>query len=112
MRQAMSATQAGARERAWTISTCSAMMRRARRRALKSIESGFLAAAGNGVSTPPTACNSLVRRPPSDATSARAPAATSAAAISIVVRSAPPASMCGIICRTVRPESSARIPRP
>ena len=112
MRHAISATQAGARERAWTMSTRSAMMSRARRRALSSIATGFLEAAGKGIISPPAACNSLVSRPPSDATSARPPAVTSAAATSIVVRSAPPASMRGTICRIVRPVSGDRPPPP
>ena len=67
--------------------------------------SGFLVLAGNGTQIPPLACSSPTSRPPSVATSGRAPASASAAATSTVVRSAPPASSAGMICSTVTPAS-------
>ena len=51
-------------------------------------------------------------RPPSEATSARAPARTSAFATSSVVRSSPPASSRGTICKIVRPASGRSPARP
>ena len=73
-RAAPSATQAGARERAWTSDTFSRWQMRASVRTLSSIENGFLVAAGKGIQMPPLACSSPTSRPPSVATSARAPA--------------------------------------
>jgi hypothetical protein len=96
-RAAPSATQAGARERAWTMATRSSRQSLASRRTLSIIESGFLVAAGNEAQTPPLACNSPTRRPPSVATSARAPTFAKPAAMSTAVRSAPPASSSGMI---------------
>ena len=48
LRQAASATQAAARDRAWTRPTCSDSRTRARRRALSAMASGFLLEAGKG----------------------------------------------------------------
>lgn len=69
------------------------------------IENGFLVAAGNGTQMPPLVWSSPINRPPSVATSARAPALVSASAISTVVLSAPPALRSGMIWRIVRPRS-------
>ena len=80
---------------------------RASRRTLSAMASGFLLEAGNGTCRPPTACTSLASSPGSQATSARAPASTSAAATASVERSSPPAARGGTICRIVRPASGA-----
>ena len=90
-RVAPSATQAGARDWAWTSAGRSARMRRRSTSTLRSMASGFLVSAWNGTQMPPRACNSLTSRPPVVATSARAPTSARALAMSIVTRSAPPA---------------------
>ncbi len=56
---------------------------RAIARALASMRSGFLVAAGNGITSPPAAVTRGASRPPGSAsTSARPPARTTASAIS------------------------------
>ena len=70
-------------------------------RALASMRSGFLVAAGNGIISPPAAVTSGASRPGSASTSARPPARTTAAAISTADRSAPPVSRRGMICSMV-----------
>ncbi len=100
---AASPTQAGARERAWISSTPSCRQSSVSLRMFSAMASGFLAAAGKGSQTPPLAWSSATSRPPSVATSARAPTSVSPPAMSTAVRSAPPASSSGMICRIVRP---------
>src|ERR1700722_19981527 len=58
------------------------------------------------IHSPPTASSSATIRPPSEATSGLKPSRASAAAISIVERSAPPALSVGTICRIAGPSAT------
>ena len=89
LRQAPSATQAEARERAWTRSTRSAARMRASRRTLNTMASGLLLEAGNGTCRAPIACASLAISPGSETMRARAPASISASATASVARWSP-----------------------
>jgi hypothetical protein len=101
-RAAMSALQAGARERAWMSATPRARARDASRPAFAQICSGSFVCTGSRTSSPPARASSGSSRPPLLATRALWPARVSASAISMVVRSTPPASSVGATCRIVR----------
>jgi hypothetical protein len=75
--------------------------------ALPLIAIGFLVASLSiRISSAPARVSSPSSRPPTLATSAVAPAARSASATSMAVRSAPPAERWGMTCRIVLPVSA------
>ena len=96
----------GARERAWTRATPSSRQSRRGGARSSSIASGFLVAGRER--HPDAALAPAARRRGGRPRSRRAPAPRprrAPAAMSTAVRSAPPASSSGMICRTVRPAS-------
>ncbi len=99
----------GAAARVTTLTFRSRMIRSSRP-AFRRMVSGFFAATGSLMRSAPVTRSSPSRRPPSLTTIALPPPATTAPAMSIVVRSAPPASSAGMTCRTVsiRHGASAR----
>ncbi len=103
-RQASQADQAGARERACTMSTSAARIRKASRAALRQMRAGFLDASFSVMCVPPARSTAGTRRPPALATRAEPPARTIACTISTVPRSTPPVSSAGRTCSTVRRE--------
>jgi hypothetical protein len=98
---ASQADQAGARERACTISTRSLRITCSSSPALRQMRQGSREASGSVTWSAPRRSRLGTCRPPALATMARPPASWIAWAISSVPRSTPPVSSAGSTCSTV-----------